>query len=122
MHVTKELGLESHVYNPGKGLRRFSLVDRSGPLRRLFGRENLMSEENANVYLTGVDPISIASWRLPAKTEFSRPDQWDVHGIDNFVHEPEKRKRSHPSEKARMGRGRHKLSRVDHGEEGHERS
>jgi len=108
MHVTKELGVESHVYNPGRGFRRFSLIDRLGPLRTFFGRENKMNEDNANVYLTGVDPISIASWKLPAKTHFRTPKSWDVHGIDNFVKTPEKKRRqSHKHEQRKMGRHRH---------------
>jgi len=99
LHVANELGVEAHAYNPGKGYKRFRLGNLLGPVgslvQSLMDRKGKLNKNNATIYTTGVDPISMAATRSDAAVKYRTPKSLDVHGIDNFYDSPKKTKKEH---------------------------
>lgn len=85
LYATNKTGLPSYAFNPGKGFERYDIGSKFDTVASLFGSTDRLSPSNATIYTTGLDPISFASHRYNANTEFVRPTQLDVHGIDNFI-------------------------------------
>lgn len=106
MEVTKQTGIESHSFNPGKGFERFKLTNLTGPIgsliggiQKVFQKKSQSNPSNTTVYTTGIDPISVGARRSSATFKYRKPG-WDVHGIDNFI--PKAKRRSDRLEKKRI--------------------
>lgn len=86
LYVTNRTGKPCYAFNPGKGFRRYDVLHQYDALAGLAGaKKNKLRPDNATIYTTGIDPISLNSTRYDANVEYVKPSQFDVHGIDNFI-------------------------------------
>lgn len=86
LYVNSKLGTPAHAYNPGKTFQQFDLLSRYDKIRDLACPTcDKTREQNARVYTTGLDPISVNAGRTRAAVQYVPPRGFDVHGIDNFI-------------------------------------
>ena len=98
LYVNNKFGVEAHAYNPGEGIPPAMLSSINpvlGAAAKAAQANRHQSEDNAHVYLSGLDPISVLANRLPVDVNHQRNDQGFLgdHNLENFIPPPPKKPR-----------------------------
>jgi hypothetical protein len=82
LYVNSKTGVDAHAFNPGAALPQARRGILDSITCGIFRRK---CTTRANVYTTGVDPISYLSKYSNAQKHHVTPRYMDVHGIKNFL-------------------------------------
>jgi hypothetical protein len=82
LYVNSKTDVDAHAFNPGAALPQARRGILDSITCGIFRRK---CTTRANVYTTGVDPISYLSKYSNAQKHHVTPRYMDVHGIKNFL-------------------------------------
>jgi len=86
LYVTKNTGIPSVTFNPGKTFEQFDILNNYDKVKKfIYPKSDRTSLENARIYKTRLDPVSLNSSRFNADVVYVNSCQYDMHAIDNFI-------------------------------------